>query len=275
MSSDNAPVRSLDRGLRMIELFTSQHPRWTVAGLAEELQLPLASAHRLAATLERSGYLERDRPRGQLRLGLKLLYLGSVVQDGLDIREVARPSMRELATVTGDTTVLAVPGVHSVVCVEHIDGTYPIRPHALTVGEHRPYNAGAIGLALLAHLAPADRRARLTESTASLTARTLTDTMAIEARCEEIREAGISYSEGEVVPGTAALAVPIFGAGRQLGAALAVTGIVDRFHDDRRPDVERALRRAGDEISQKLGHITTTEGVGATADAQRSGGAGA
>lgn len=254
---ENGPaVRSLDRGLRVLGSFTPEQPLWTVSDLAHHLELPLASAHRIVSTLERAGYLDRTRPRGPLRLGLRLLYLGTVVQSGIDTRDIARPYMRELATVTGETAVLTVPGPTAVVCIEQVDGTYPIRPRSLTVGDHRAYNAGAIGLATLAHL-PADRRSELLSvRLESSTPRTMVEPDAIEKRCAEIRRAGIAYSEEEVIEGTAALAVPLFGVGGRLEGALALTGVVQRFRGARRATVEHAVREAAASISRQLGHVT-------------------
>lgn len=244
-------VRALDRGLDILRLFTRERAQWTISELAEEARVPLASAYRLIATLERAGYLERTRPRGPLRLGLRLLYLGSVVQSGIDVREVVRPHMRSLATEAGDTTVLAIPGEHSVVCVEHVDGTYPIRPRSLAVGDHLPYHAGAISLVLLAHLS-SDRLRALLEREIDA-AKDWASVERIEARCAAIRTDGIAYSEGEIVSGTAALAVPLFGAGHRLDGALALTGIIDRFALSRRPHLESLLRRVGDVCSRQLG----------------------
>lgn len=256
-------VRSLDRGLRVLDSFTPQRPQWTVSELARELEVPLASTHRIVSTLERAGYLERARARGPLRLGLRLLYLGSVVQSAIDTREVARPYMRQLATGTGETAVLSVAGRDAVVCVEHVDGTYPIRPRSLAVGDHGPYNGGAIGLVLLAHLS-AERRAELLgQPLEQITGETLIRPDEIEERCVEIRRKGIDYSEGEVIAGTAALAVPLFGVGGRLEGALALTGVIDRFRGKRRGAVEQPLRQAAEDISRQLGFVSGSQEAGA------------
>jgi DNA-binding IclR family transcriptional regulator len=252
-------VRSLDRGLRILELFSRSRPAWTVAEIARELGVPLASAYRLTTTLQRAGYLEQARPRGPLRLGLRVLYLGSVVQSGIDTRDVARPVMRSLAAEVGDTTMLAVPGREAAVCVEHVDGFYPIRPHSLQIGDHLAFHAGAVGLALLAHMPPGERARLLAAELSAMTQTTLVEPIAIEQRCAEIRRLGFAYTEGETIPGTAALAVPIFGVDGQLVASLCVTGIVERFRGRRRRSVRDAVISAGEQISRSLGHLGATE----------------
>lgn len=250
---ETAGVRSLSRGLQILELFAPDHASWTVSQIAARLDLPLASTHRLVSTLMSSGFLERDRARGPLRLGLRLVHLGFTVLAGLDLREIARARMDQLVGDTEETVVLLVPGPTAAVCVEHIDGTFPIRPASLAVGEHRPYNAGAVGLALLAFLPNERRETLIRNGLPAITERTLVDPDVVRERCAQIRRSGVSFSEGEVIPGTAALAAPIFGPGREIRAVIAITGIAERFRGKRRGTLEGAVRASADEISRRIG----------------------
>ena len=250
-------VRSLSRGLRILEVFTSERPSWTVSQIADALDLPVASAHRLIATLASAGFLERDRPRGPWRLGLRLLHLGATVQSGLSLRAIARPRMEQLAIETGETVVLLVPGASAAVCIEHIDGTHPIRPASMAVGEHRPYNAGAVGLALLAFM-PVEKRERMLDAALpKITESTLIDRDSIRECCLAIQTAGFAYSEGQVIPGTAALAAAIFGPNGVLLGVLGITGIEERFRGENRVSLEAAIRRAAADVTHRMGGDAT------------------
>lgn len=270
MAGSRNGVRSLDRGLEILNLFSESQSDWTVGQIAATLALPLASAHRLISTLEHQGYLDRSRPRAPLRLGLRILQLSAVIQAGLHVRDFALPRLHGLVKDTGETAVLLIPGPRAAVCVEHVEGTHPIRPYSLQVGEHRPYNAGAAALVLLAYL-PVERQAALIEEGMDrYTEETLVSPVDIRARIERIRAAAIDSSHSEVIPGTAAVAAPVFSIDGSVRAAIAITGISSRFDRTRLPALEAAVHSAAVEVSKALGWQPARE---TTAHAARDGSA--
>lgn len=241
-------VRGLDRGLRVLSLFIMQDRDWSVKEMAEALDIPLASTYRIVRTLEAAGFLDSAHLRGSYRLGLRLLHLGFVVYSKLDVRQVALPRMKRLAEEVGETVVLMIPRRQYAVCVENVEGSYPIRPRSIAVGERRHYNCGAVALALLAYLADEHREEILKEPLPRLTEYTLTSVDKVRERCSLIRETGVSYSKGEVFLGTAAVASPIFDARGGVVAAVALTGVVERI-----VDLDDTIRAAAQDISEALG----------------------
>lgn len=235
--------------MALLTLFSDDHRELTVGEISRELDIPLASAYRTVHTMERRGFLERSGATGPYRLGMRLLHLGRLVHQRLDLREVARPVMVRLAADVGETAVLMVPHPDCVVCVENVEGSSPIRPRSITVGERRAYNGGAAGLAVLAFLPDEQRDRIINHHLEPITPRTVTDADAVRARCEEIRRSGVSYSEGEVIEGTAAVAAPIFAAeADEVVGSISLTGIVPRI-----AGLEDTLRAAAAEISAALG----------------------
>ncbi|HZD01616.1 MAG TPA: IclR family transcriptional regulator [Actinomycetes bacterium] len=244
-----AGARSLERALEMLRLFAEVKPEWKVSELSRQLEVPLASAYRIVRVLERSRYLDRPHPGAPLRLGLPFLRLGSIVLARLDIREVARPIMRGLATDLGETALLMVPFAHAAVCIENVEGTYPIRPRSIAIGEQMPFNAGAVPLAIFAFLPEAEQDRVLASPLPRIAESTLTDPERLRERCRHIRATGISYSEGEIVPGTAAIASPIFTSGDgEVAGSVGLTGLTERIvrFDD-------TIRSAAKEITRRLG----------------------
>jgi len=246
---EQGSARSLHRALEMLNLFAEVKPDWKVTEMAEQLGVPPASAYRIVRVLERFGYLDRQRPGGSLRLGLPLLRLGSIVLARLDIREVARPIMRQLSADLGETALLMVPFSHAAVCIENVEGTYPIRPRSISIGEQMPYNAGAVPLAIFAFLPHEDQEEVLRSPLPKIAPGTLSEAAQLRERCKRIRATGISYSQGEVVPGTAAIASPVFASGDgDVAASIGLTGLTERIvgFDD-------AIRSAARELTGRLG----------------------
>ena len=133
-------------------MFSAEKPEWTVAELDKALRIPPASGYRIVQSLERARFLRRSRNGNAYQLGLETVRLAYLVLGSLDIRDAARPIMRELAKTAGETIILLIPGSDVAVCIESVEGPSPIRPQALRVGEHVAYNAGAGPLTILAYL---------------------------------------------------------------------------------------------------------------------------
>jgi IclR family KDG regulon transcriptional repressor len=249
VGQEGSGARSLERGLQILRLFSEAKPEWKVSEMSDELDVPLASAYRIVRVLERSGYLERPRAGPSLRLGLPFLRLASVVLSGLDLREVARPIMRELATDLGETALLVVPSADAAVCIENVEGSFPIRPRSIAIGEQLSFNAGALTLAILAFLPDEERERILRAPLPQIAEETLVDPDRIRERCQQIRRTGISYSRGEIVPGTAAIASPIFSSDdRSVAGSVGLTGLAERI-----VDFDKVIRSAASEITRRLG----------------------
>jgi DNA-binding IclR family transcriptional regulator len=238
-------VRSLERGLKVLLLFDEERTEVTVREISAELNLSLATAYRIVNTLEEHGFLERRRSHVALRLGLRLARLGWLAQTNVDIREVARPILEELARKVGETAVLMVPSNGFAVCVEKVEGSYPIRPRSVAIGDREPFNCGAVALSILAFLPEEERERYLRGTLTAVTPHTETDPDRLRRRCQEIARAGFAYSKDELIVGSAAVAAPILASdGRTVLGAIGLTGIVERI-----VDLEDTVREAAAQIS--------------------------
>lgn len=233
----------------LLLLFGDQAPELTVGEISRRLELPLSTAYRIVNTMVARGFLERHPDHGTLRLGLALIRLGRLATSSRNLTEVARPEMERLARETGETAILMVPQPTHVVCLANVEGTYPIRPRSIRVGETYPYTAGAVPMAILAFLPEADQERILAAGLPPVTGKTLRSKRAIRQRCQEIHEDGYAFSRDEAIVGTAAVGVPILADDdvTVLGA-IGVTGVVDRV-----VDLEDPVLAAAERISQLMG----------------------
>ena len=142
-------VTALARGLQVLACFQSGDSQLGNQELAERCGLPKSTVSRLTMTLTRLGYLIQTPDTGRYRLGMATLSLGSAMLSRLDLRQVARPLMQELAAFSGASVSLGARDRLSMIYIEHCRG-----PAALTlsmdVGARIPLATSAIGRACLA-----------------------------------------------------------------------------------------------------------------------------
>src|SRR5438270_13341466 len=97
--------RSVQRACRLLSAFTIEQPLLTLAELARAAKLPKPTAHRLAAALKACGFLTQTED-GRYGLGVKLLELGAVLRESLDVVQLCSPAMDAVAAATGETVLL-------------------------------------------------------------------------------------------------------------------------------------------------------------------------
>ena len=101
-------IQSLDKGLYLLEVVEQANRPITLGELWSKLRWDKATIHRLLATLERRGYVLRDRETKQYSLGLKIYGLYNSLKRNLDIQGITKPFLLQLAEMTGESAHLAV-----------------------------------------------------------------------------------------------------------------------------------------------------------------------
>src|SRR3970040_83498 len=93
--STTSRVPAVLRGLQILELLAGEKKRWTTSEVSRKLKIPKSTTSYLLHTLLERGYLVREA-EGVYRLGMKLLALGGQALRGMELREVALPTLRRL-----------------------------------------------------------------------------------------------------------------------------------------------------------------------------------
>jgi DNA-binding IclR family transcriptional regulator len=189
-------VTALARGLQVLACFRSGDSLLGNQDIAERCKLPKSTVSRLTSTLTRLGYLIQVPDNGRYRLGIATLALGSAMLSRMDLRQLARPLMQELAAFTGASVSLGARDRLSMIYVEHCRG-----PSALTlsmdVGARVPLASSAIGRAYLAAIAQTERQEILAAVRAHDEAAWPQVQAAVEQALEDHRQLGVTCSFGD------------------------------------------------------------------------------
>jgi DNA-binding IclR family transcriptional regulator len=222
------------------------------AEIAELIGEPLSSVYRLLQSLIGIGWIDRGWRRGTYRLGLLLLTVGSRLEDHIDIRECALPTLRRLLDEIGVTSFLCVRREARAVCVERLEGQ-AVQSLAMQLGSSLPLYAGAAPRSLLAFLPAAKQHAVLKVRTGQAGDPPRPDTAVIAADIDEVRRRGYAVSDGDVTPGIAALGAPVFNHRGELAAAISISGLRSQILGAQESrNVDLIIAGAG-EVSRALG----------------------
>jgi IclR family acetate operon transcriptional repressor len=166
----------------------------------------------------------------------------------MDLREIARSHLVELAEATGETVTLSAPGEREAVTVDYVQSLSFVQSVA-QVGRPSAAHATAVGKVFLAwggDLPAGELRA--------YTARTITDRGALAAEVERVRSTGFAEAVGEREDALNAVAAPILDALGQLAGILGVQGPSSRFDAARMRTALRPLLEHAAAVSSALGY---------------------
>lgn len=195
-----------------------------LAELAARTQLVKSTIMRACISLEKFNLIER-LPDGRYRLGVEAARIGSVYQQSFALEQRVTPVLERLAAESFETASFYIRRGNERLCLFRVDSPYPLRMN-VRPGDMRPMDKSAIAqvLAKYADVAP-----------------------------DLPAEAAPIYSSGVTDPHVASLATPVFGAGRRLIGALALSGPSSRLTEARATALKQALKQEAERLSSELG----------------------
>jgi DNA-binding IclR family transcriptional regulator len=201
--------------------FGPDHFSLSLSEISRRTGLSLTTTHRLVGELREWGALERGVD-GHYGIGLRLLELGALAPQGLQLREKALPFLDDLHHATRANVHLAVRDGHDLVYVESLRSRGAVQVLS-RLGGRWPLHATGTGQVLLAFADPEIQQAALTAPLRRFTANTITDVATLRKTLAEVRRTGVAIAENQLTAEALALAVPVRGAHDEVVAALGVT----------------------------------------------------
>ena len=224
----------LDKAVTIIDC-CSRSPR-SLAELVEELQLPRATAHRIASALEAHRILRRDN-QNRWVIGPAVLELAAFARDPLV--DAATTILRKLRDLTGESAQLFVREDAERVCVAASERSSGLRD-TVPIGARLSMKAGSAAHVLVAWSDEGDIMQSLADS--AFTTRTIAG----------VRRRGWSASIAEREPGVASISAPIRDRRGAVIAAISISGPAERIGRSPGTRLSKPLLAAAAELESKL-----------------------
>jgi len=249
--------KSVIKALQLLDLFVEEQMELSLSEIAWKTGLSKPTAYRLLSSLAVCGFLVKVKHSDQdirYRLGLKLLELGNIVADQLEIRKIALPSMIKLRDEIDETVHLVVVDGNEAVYIEKVESKQPLRLYT-RVGKRSPLYVGS-GPKLLLAFMPENKQKDLLETIElkQITKNTIIDKSVLIQEIKCIKSLGYAVSNGEQDLNTVGISFPIRNFDGNVIAALAVSGLSLRVLGERYEFIKERTQIASMEISNNLGY---------------------
>lgn len=246
-------ITALQRGLRLLHLFSQYSRGLTAKQVAGLSRLPVSTVHRFLANLVTAGFLSCDVD-GTYHLGIACFAIGQAAVGQLDIRRLSLPYLRELNHQTRETIHLTVRHGLSAVYVEKLDSPEPLRIHS-RIGAAVPLYCTAVGKVMLAYM-PEEEQERILPEIAikRLTANTVGNLQELKTELYRVRKNGYACDLEEHEMHIRCMAAPIWDHNGTVQSSVSITAPVVRMPVTRLRQLAPLIQSAGLQISRELGY---------------------
>lgn len=241
---DDRQRSSLIKGLDLLRTVADCNDHGVTASTAARLSgIHVATAHRLLQALVERRFLSVDPYTKRYTLGVQPFDIAA--KGGQDIAFVEFRHRLRLALRGGRLDGLGIVCIsvlagEEALCIDVLPNGADISVSTLTVGSRRPLGVGAASLAILAALPMGARDAIIDQEAERYRLYGQLDAQTVREACAELGARGYVVNEAAIIPGIAAVAVPVFGRAGLIGA-MSVTDTAASLCPSRRATIHERL----------------------------------
>lgn len=245
----------IHRAVELLKLLAEAEDPVAVRDVANALDLPPSTSHRLLRQFVSAGFVVADPASKRYRVGPALHRVAALIHAKSDLAKTVQPFLNELTRACDETSIFAVfdSATVSVSFLAKADSSQAL---SYRINLNTPVSAywGSSSQVILAYLpepelqrvlaaphpSPVDNRPPLPEAR-------------VRADLAAIRERGFTMTKGHKLPGAVGTAAPVFDA---TGVAGSVTVTIPevRFRASMEPRIRRLVMHSAQRISEVLGY---------------------
>lgn len=252
-TNDTQQVKSLARGLKILDALAAQPHGLSLTDLSRAIDLAPSTVHRLLQTLQSMRYV-RESVDGVWQVGIASFEVGSAFFVVRDYARDLHPVLVELANL-GETSNLGMLDQHEVVFIGQVECNEVMRMVA-PLGSRAPAWASGVGKALLACMDETSLlRCLPADLGPALTGATLTHLDSLQNDLAQARSRGYALDMEERNLGLRCAAAPVFDEFGEARVAISLSGPAARMGDDRIDQLGQKVARKAYQATLALGGV--------------------
>jgi IclR family acetate operon transcriptional repressor len=222
-----------------------------VTDLAKATGLSKAVAYRIAQELCNSSFLWQNPETKKYQPGISAFALTDAANKASLFRRAGLELLADLAEHTGETATLSGRIGHRRVYIAQVESGQLVRI-SVQVGSAQPLTVGASGAAILAFLPENEIEAALRIPVPAISARTVTDPVALRERLRQVATDGYARTESERVADATSFAAPVRNRFGEVMGCMSVAALSSRLTPKREEQLIREVKAATAELTSRL-----------------------
>lgn len=247
------PIQVSERIFSTIECLAQEGPMGLLE-LSKELSLNKSTVHRILNSLIYMNYVVQDADTLKYSLSFKFCRISNQILSQNNMISLARPYIRELAELTGETVHLVqIDGINAVY-IDKVEASHNSVRLVSMVGKTIPLYCSGVGKALLADMSDEKIHSIWEKSEiVKLTDYTITDFSEFEAIITDIRKRGYSLDNEENELGVRCVAASLKGYNDKPAYAISISAPKDRMSEERIAEYGRYILNTKQQIQKEMG----------------------
>ncbi|MCI8725758.1 MAG: IclR family transcriptional regulator [Hungatella sp.] len=247
--------QSSEKMLKILEFLARQREPIRLMDISKFLGINSSTVLRFLTSLVDNGYAAQDKETSRYYLTYKICALSNQVLENVDIRRIARPYMKEISAMFGETVCLAVEKDMKVVYMEVVESPNSTIRSMQRIGNIAPMHCTGIGKLLLFNYTEEDiDRLILKEGMPKFTEYTPTTKWELMELLKTAKKEGLAYDNEECEIGARCVAVPVYDSSGRVMAGISVTGPKTRLTDELIAPRLGELKRIVGKVSREMGY---------------------
>jgi DNA-binding IclR family transcriptional regulator len=257
-------IQSIELGCRLLAALADSGRPLSLGEIARAAGMPPSNARRYLISFVRTGLAEQDRATSLYDLSWFSLHLGLAALERRDVLRMGRPILRRLCDSLDQTVALVAWTQAGPIVVHFEESDRGVLRLVAPLGATLPLTSTAAGRVFAAWMAPEKTQSIIMKevrgegrSTYASRNRHQVD---LDNVIAEVKSRGLARMAGSPAEGVSTMAVPVFGYGGALAAALVALGYRGSFDLSWTGSIATGLKQAAAELSRSLGFMQIQTG---------------
>jgi DNA-binding IclR family transcriptional regulator len=246
-------VKSLEKGLLVLELMTAKRREVSLTEVAQELNLGKGTVHRIVSTLRGREFVNQNPETKKYGLGLRVFEMGSAMTKEEFLKKVMKPELLALSGECKETVSASLMENGEIRYIARLDSEQVLRV-SIREGTRFPAHCTASGKVLLAALSNEELKEiyQGSDRLITLTENSISSFRKLKEVISEVRMKDIAYDYEEALIGVYCVAAPIKNSKNQTIATVSISGPKERMTAKRMKKLSSMLIESTRKISRKI-----------------------
>ncbi len=249
---DNMSLQTVERALKVLEIIAGGS--MSSQEIETAMGLNRTTVARLIYTLLSNGYIEKDERTSKYKLGLKVVELGSLRLNQIELKTEAVPHLRELSMNLNQVCHMGVLVDGEVVYIEKIEPISTMRMFS-AIGRRVPVHSTSLGKSLLSGLSN-DEIVEILEDKGMkvFTKNTNEDIGSLLKEIELVNKNGYGIDDEENEENIWCISAPIKDYRNKVIAAISTSGQNREYLKDSNSIAIKYIKETAYKISKRMGY---------------------
>lgn len=221
-TSDHTTESIALRAFAMLEQIVNAPSPMSLDEITLALKLPKPTVFRIVNLLKDASLLRREPASKRYTIGPRLTSFAVDLWRSDTLRVQWHRALEDAVAEIGETCNLTLLENNQVLYLDRVETSQPLRLH-LEAGTRVPLHCTAAGKLFLSQMSTTElHRVLGSEPYQRFTAKTITSFEALQSELAKVRKTGVGTHDCELFDDSVAIAVPVFGQGGAIFAAVAM-----------------------------------------------------